>query len=112
MLDYKVIYVHLKISLILKFIHHAWFEMKLENDCLVFFVCLFQHIETFGSSPPNELELCNSPCSRKTFLKGPTPLLGHRFKAAFKQIVNGLYCRGGISSIHPGKGDTIYGLFF
>ena len=65
----KVIYVHLKIFLILNFLIHVWFEVKLENNCS------FSNQNSWQLASKQSLELCNSPFSRKTFLKGPTPLL-------------------------------------
>lgn len=60
----KVIHVHWKISLILKFINHAWFEVKLENDCFL------SNPNFWRLASKQSLELCNSQFSRKTFPKG------------------------------------------
>lgn len=65
----KVIYVHSEIALILKFINHAWFGVKLENDYF------FSNPNCWQLASKQSLELYNSEFSRKTFRKGPTSLL-------------------------------------
>lgn len=65
----KAIYVHLKIFLILKFLNHVLFEVKLENDYS------FSNPNSWQLASKQSLELCNSQLSRKTSLKGPTSFL-------------------------------------